>query len=98
MRITEFKSIVTQYKTVFFDAFGVIKNHKGIIPGIEKTFEFLDAHDINYFILTNDASRSPEALTHTYLRSGITSITPEKIISSGMLARDWLSLKIRKVR
>ncbi len=96
MRITEFKSIVTQYKTVFFDAFGVIKNHKGIIPGIEKTFEFLDAHDINYFILTNDASRSPEALTHTYLKSGIDSITPGKIISSGMLARDWLSLKIRK--
>lgn len=96
MRITEFKSIVTQYKTVFFDAFGVIKNHKGIIPGIEKTFEFLDTHDINYFILTNDASRSPEALTHTYLKSGINSITPEKVISSGMLARDWLSLKIRK--
>jgi HAD superfamily hydrolase (TIGR01450 family) len=96
MRITEFKSIVTNYKTVFFDAFGVIKNHKGIIPGIEKTFDFLDAHDINYFILTNDASRSPEALTHTYLKSGITSITPEKIISSGMLARDWFSLKIKE--
>ncbi len=96
MRITEFKSIVTNYKTVFFDAFGVIKNHKGIIPGIDKTFAFLDAHDINYFILTNDASRSPEALTQVYLQNGITSITPEKIISSGMLARDWFSLKIRK--
>ena len=95
MRITEFKSIVTNYKTVFFDAFGVIKNHKGIIPGIEKTFDFLDAQGINYFILTNDASRSPEALTRTYVQAGISSITPEKIISSGMLARDWLSLKIK---
>ncbi len=95
METNEFKNIVTRYKTVFFDAFGVLKNHKGIIPGIEKTFQFLEEHDINYYILTNDASRSPEALTTGYLNRGITSITPDKIISSGMLARDWLSLKIK---
>ncbi|MGE4585903.1 MAG: HAD-IIA family hydrolase [Mangrovibacterium sp.] len=96
MRIKEFRNIVTKYKTVFFDAFGVLKNHYGIIPGIEKTFAFLDEQQINYFILTNDASRSPEALCQVYRQNGITSISPEKIISSGMLARDWLSLKIKK--
>ena len=96
MRTKEFKQVVTKYKTVFFDAFGVLKNHRGIIPGIEKTFHYLEDHGINYFILTNDASRSPESLASGYLDLGITSVTPEKIISSGMLARDWLSLKIKE--
>jgi len=96
MRTKEFKQVVTKYKTVFFDAFGVLKNHRGIIPGIEKTFHYLEDHGINYFILTNDASRSPESLASGYLDLGITNVTPEKIISSGMLARDWLSLKIKE--
>jgi len=96
MRTKEFKSIVTRYKTVFFDAFGVLKNHKGIIPGIDKTFDFLDEQGIDYFILTNDSSRGPEDLANGYIRRGISSITPDKIISSGMLARDWLELKIKE--
>lgn len=96
MRIREFKSIVTKYKTVFFDAFGVLKNHQGIIPGVSKTFDFLDHHQINYFILTNDSSRSPEVLAEGYQRSGVKSVTADKIISSAMLARDWLSLKIKE--
>ncbi|WP_423130113.1 HAD-IIA family hydrolase [Gaoshiqia sp. Z1-71] len=96
MRIKEFKSVVTKYKTVFFDAFGVLKNHKGIIPGIDKTFQFLDERGINYFILTNDASRGPEKLAEAYQAHGISSITADKIISSGMLARDWLALKVKE--
>ena len=95
MQIKKFKSIVTRYKTVFFDAYGVLKNHKGIIPGVERTFKLLEDHDINYFILTNDASRSPELLAQIYLDYGISGLTPDKIISSGMLARDWLHLKIK---
>lgn len=96
MRTRDFKSVVTKYKTVFFDAFGVVKNHRGVIPGIGKTFDFLDEHGINYYILTNDSSRSPESLANVYIKSGIEGLTPDRIISSGMLARDWLSLKIKE--
>ncbi|MDR1861223.1 MAG: HAD-IIA family hydrolase [Bacteroidales bacterium] len=93
--IKQFQDVVVHYKTVFFDAFGVLKNHRGVIAGVEKTFEFLDAHGINYFILTNDASRSPEALAEVYQRYGIEHITADQIVSSGMLARDWLSMKVK---
>jgi len=95
MRTKDFKSVALKYKTIFFDAFGVLKNHKGIIPGVERTFDFLDEHGINYFVVTNDSSRGPEGLADGYIRRGIKSLTPDKIISSGMLARDWLSLKIK---
>jgi ribonucleotide monophosphatase NagD (HAD superfamily) len=42
MRTKSFKSVVREYKAVFFDAFGVLKNHKGLIPNIEQTFEYLE--------------------------------------------------------
>jgi HAD superfamily hydrolase (TIGR01450 family) len=96
VKIKEFKSVCKKYKTVFFDAFGVLKNHQGIIPGIDKTIDFLIEQNIDYYILTNDASRSPEELVKSYNAYGIESITPEKVISSGMLARDWLQLKIKE--
>lgn len=98
MKTKDFRSIVTNYKAVFFDAFGVLKNHKGIIPGVENTFEFLDEKGIDYYVLTNDASRSPEALAMMYQKNGIPNITTEKVISSGMLAHDWLKLKIKSGR
>jgi HAD superfamily hydrolase (TIGR01450 family) len=91
-----FKEVVSKYKAVFFDAYGVLKNHKGLLPGIQHTFDFLIENDIDYYILTNDASRSPELLAHAYLSKGITAITPDKIISSGMLAREYLQFKIKE--
>lgn len=96
MKTKDFRTVALKYKTIFFDAFGVLKNHKGVIPGVERTFDFLDENDINYFVVTNDSSRGPEGLANAYNRRGIKSITPDKIISSGMLARDWLSLKIKE--
>ncbi|MFA9389367.1 MAG: HAD-IIA family hydrolase [Prolixibacteraceae bacterium] len=95
MKIKSFDQIASNYKTVFFDAFGVLKNHKGLIPGIERTFEFLDKRGIDYYILTNDASRSPADLANWYQSRNIDCITADRIISSGMLAHDWLNLKIK---
>ncbi len=96
MHIKSFKSVVSNYKTVFFDAFGVLKNYKGLIPGIENTFTYLEEQGINYFILTNDASRSPLQLAEKYQRLGIPNITEDKIVSSGMLAKEYLTLKVKK--
>ncbi len=95
MEIKKFQDIAIRYKTIFFDAFGVLKNHKGMIDGIQKTFSFLDKNNINYYIITNDSSRGPEELAASYINKGIYCITADKIISSGMLAHEWLSVKVR---
>jgi len=95
MQIDKFHEIVTRYKAVFFDAYGVLKNHKGLLPGIDKTFDFLESHGIEYYIVTNDASRSPQSLAYAYQIQGLEHIDTGKIISSGMLAHDWLRLKIK---
>lgn len=94
MRTKSFRSVVKNYKAVFFDAFGVLKNHKGLIPGIERTFEYLDRKGIRYYLLTNDSSRSPEALARWYQDRGIMQVTTDKILSSGMLAMEFFKAKV----
>jgi len=94
MEIVSFKSILPKYKAVFFDAFGVLKNYKGLIPGIEKTFAYLTENNIQYYIVTNDASRSPQQLAESYHKLGLNVITSDRIISSGMLAKEYLDLKV----
>jgi HAD superfamily hydrolase (TIGR01450 family) len=90
----DFKSVVDKYQVIFFDSFGVIKNYKGLVPGIEDTFAYLEDNQKDYYIVTNDASRSPLQLAHSFNKLGLDSITPDKIISSGMLAKEYLDLKV----
>ncbi len=94
MERTEFKEVIQQYKVIFFDAYGVLKNSKGLIPGVDKTFEFLIEKNIDYYILTNDASRGPISLAKNFREKGLEHINHDHIISSGMLATEYLRLKV----
>jgi len=93
-RIEDFKSIIDRYEIVFFDAFGVLKTHSGLVPGIERTFEYLKAQNKEYYIVTNDASRSPGQLAQSYHDKGLYAVTADRIISSGQLTKEYLELKV----
>ncbi|HVS93869.1 MAG TPA: TIGR01459 family HAD-type hydrolase [Mucilaginibacter sp.] len=93
-KIDNFKSVIDKYQIVFFDAFGVIKTYAGLVPGIERTFDYLEKEGKEYYIVTNDASRSPQQLAESYHRMGLNAITPERIVSSGMLTKEFLDLKV----
>jgi HAD superfamily hydrolase (TIGR01450 family) len=95
-RIDNFKSIIDRYEVIYFDAFGVIKNYKGLVPGIERTFAYLEEQKKEYYIVTNDASRSPTQLAESYHKRGLEVITPDRIISSGMLTKEFLDLKVNE--
>lgn len=95
MQLDHFKTVVSNYNVIFFDAFGVLKTHNSLIPGIEKTFAYLRETEKDFYVLTNDASRSPDELAESYHRLGLMDIVPDCIISSGMLAREYLGLKVR---
>jgi HAD superfamily hydrolase (TIGR01450 family) len=92
--IENFKSIIDRYKIIFFDAFGVIKTYQGLVPGVEKTFDYLAAEKKEFYIVTNDASRSPAQLAESYHKMGLKAITADRIISSGMLTKEYLDLKV----
>ena len=94
-RIDNFKSIIDKYEIIFFDAFGVIKTYQGLVPGIEQTFEYLEAKGKEYYIVTNDASRSPVELAEAYHQYGLDVISADRIISSGMLTKEYLDLQVQ---
>ena len=96
MEVSKFKEIALKYKVIFFDAYVVLKNSKGILPGVKEMFNFLIDNNIDFYILTNDASRSPELLVQKYHTVGINEVTTEKIISSGMLAQEYIQSKVRQ--
>jgi HAD superfamily hydrolase (TIGR01450 family) len=96
MKVHKFKNVAKKYDVIFFDAFGVLKNSSGLIDGIENTFSYLNEQGIEFYILTNDASRGPRELAKSYTDKGLHEITDRKIISSGMLAREYLRYKVKK--
>jgi len=96
MEIIDFGEVVSRYKVVFFDAYGVLKNSLGLLEGIDRTFDFLLDLDIDFYVVTNDASRSPERLAEAYIEQGLTVVDASRIISSGMLATEYLRLKVKR--
>ena len=91
-----FKEVVKNYKAVFIDSYGVIKNHTGLINGIQDSIHFLREQGIALRVLTNDASRSQKQQVDMFRSLGLNSLNENEIITSGMLARQFLELKIRK--
>jgi HAD superfamily hydrolase (TIGR01450 family) len=91
----DLQSILAPYKVIFFDSYGVLRTYNGLVPGIEKTFGWLEDNDKAYYIVTNDASRSPDLLAAKFHALGLHYIQSENIISSGMLAKEFLDLKVK---
>jgi HAD superfamily hydrolase (TIGR01450 family) len=94
-RIDSFLEVVSGFKAVFLDSYGVIKNYRGLIEGVQETLDFIQARGIEFRILTNDASRSQEQQAESFLRLGLKGIPAEKIVTSGMMAKQYLQLKIK---
>lgn len=95
MNIQSFKEVAKQYKVVFLDSYGVLRNYQGILPGAREMLQFLKEERITYYVLTNDASRSPKQLAEAFKSRGIPEITEKKIISSGMIANEYLANKVK---
>lgn len=90
-----FLEIADQYKAIFLDSYGVVKNHRGLIPGVPETIRSLRAAGKTIRILTNDASRSPEQQAERFEAQGLPGIAPEEVITSGMMAKLFLEQKVR---
>jgi len=96
MRTKPFKSVLSKFKAVFLDSYGVIKNHAGLIPDVQETIDHIRLIGMPLWVLTNDASRSPELLAEKFQSQGLRGITSRDIITSGMMAREYLMNKKKK--
>ncbi len=89
-----FLKTVVHFKAVFLDSYGVLKNYKGLIDGVQDTIDFLRSKKIAIRILTNDASRSQEQQAESFTKIGLRGIEVHEIITSGMMAKQFLQQKI----
>lgn len=94
MERVSFSAIVKQFKAVFLDSYGVLKNHQGLITGVEEVIRTLRESDVTLRILTNDASRSQAQQVEVFRQLGLNSLNEVEVITSGMMARQFLELKV----
>ncbi|MFT5833028.1 MAG: HAD superfamily hydrolase (TIGR01450 family) [Cognaticolwellia sp.] len=94
----EFLSIAKNYKVIFLDSYGVVKNHKGLIPNVQGTIDELRRQGKIIRILTNDASRSAEQQAIRFENQGLKGLHSGEIITSGMMAKMFLQNKIKSGR
>lgn len=94
--LQSFRALADNYSTIFFDAYGVLKNFEGVLDGALDTLGQLKSAGKELFIVTNDASRSPKKMSQSYVHPELGELFPEdRVISSGLLARDFLRAKVR---
>lgn len=78
------------YQTLLFDAFGVLVNDHGVLPGAAAMIDRLNRNNKSYFVLTNDASKSISTCASRYQSWGL-NIEAERFITSGSLLQDYFS-------
>ncbi len=93
MERIDFLSLVNNFKVVFLDSYGVLKNHEGLIDGVPQTIDYLRNQGIIIKILTNDASRSRQQQADLFKSLGLNGLTSNQIITSGTLVRHFLEDK-----
>lgn len=84
MTTLDARGVAGRYDGLLLDAFGVLVDSDGAISGAPEFVGWLDESEIPYCVITNDASRQPEAVSAKLARAGM-SIPPERVLTSGQL-------------
>lgn len=80
--------LIERFDVILFDSDGVLVSWPSAIPHAPEAIARLNALGKPYFVLTNDASQVAETRAARYAQLGL-AITPDRIISSGMLLKTW---------
>ena len=95
MDLVSFRETAEQYSVIFLDAYGVLKSSTGLIDGALATVTSLIDAGKEVFVVTNDSSRSPEAMAERYAQQAGRELLPaDRYISSGLLASEYLEKQV----
>lgn len=84
--------IITQHKLTLFDAYGVLLGAEGPLPHARELISRLQAKHRDFFVVTNDASKTPGRIASFYERMGF-RIPTSQILSSGALLTSLVAEK-----
>jgi HAD superfamily hydrolase (TIGR01459 family) len=84
------EEVVQRYDGVLLDAYGVLVDKTGALPGAKDFVRRLNEAGRPFLVLTNSASRLPATLSAELTAWGL-PIPPPRILTSGDLLADWFS-------
>lgn len=85
------EELIARYPVLLLDAYGVLVNSTGAIPGAAGLIDALNRTCKPYYLLTNDASKLPQTAASRFKSYGL-EIDPERIITSGGLLKNFFKI------
>src|SRR5262245_35748817 len=76
--------LLPRYDGVLLDAYGVLNDARGPLPGARELIARLRADATPFAVVTNDASRLPSTCEHRFAAMGL-DIPAERVVTSGSL-------------
>lgn len=84
-------------RAVLIDMDGVLWVGNRMLPGVAEFFAFLDAHQIRYILVSNNATRRA-GYTVGRLGAGGLALSPQHVLTSADATPLWLTQKMPQVR
>jgi HAD superfamily hydrolase (TIGR01450 family) len=78
------EEVLSRYDVILLDAYGVLNDHDGALPGAPGFINELHRSGKPYLLLTNDASRTPETASRRFAKMGL-EIPAQAILTSGLM-------------
>ena len=88
--LTSLEELIARFEVILFDSDGVLTRWPSAVPGAPEAIAHLNSLGKPFFVLTNDASALPETRSVRYSKLGL-DIDPSRIITSGLLLKDYFS-------
>lgn len=85
---TTMRRLLDEHAGLLLDAYGVLVDVSGPLPGARALIELLEREGKPYAICSNDASRSPATYARRFASAGL-AIPAHRIASAGLLLADY---------
>lgn len=84
------RSLLERYSAILLDAYGVIVDHAGALPGSQAFIRHLTESGRPFAVVTNDMTRSP-AEWESFLGEHGMEIPRDRIVTSGLLLEEYFA-------
>jgi HAD superfamily hydrolase (TIGR01450 family) len=82
--------LAARYDAVLLDAYGVLVDGRGALPGARELIDALRARGDSFFVVTNDASRLPETVAARFESLGL-AVSADRVVASGSLIAPYFA-------
>jgi HAD superfamily hydrolase (TIGR01459 family) len=80
--------LIARYDVLLLDAYGVLVNKEGALPGAVELIATLNRLGKPYYLVSNTAAHLPERASDRYRKFGL-DVAPERILTAGLLIKPY---------